>query len=87
MNADARGSVDENNKVVDGCPPTRPGDPADPGTLHLDWLVVQLNRWRERGMQVWLTGHVPPTPSGWYDQCKWSLAGFCIGEASYTYFG
>ncbi|KAK9896712.1 hypothetical protein P389DRAFT_83164 [Cystobasidium minutum MCA 4210] len=59
----------ENNKVVDGCPATKPGETADPGTLQLDWLVVQLNRWRDRGMQVWLTGHVPPTPSGWYDDC------------------
>lgn len=62
--------TDENNKVVDGCPPTRSGDTAEPGTLQLDWLVVQLNRWRSRGMQVWLTGHVPPTPSGWYNDCK-----------------
>lgn len=52
----------DNNKVVDGCTPD------DPGTLQLDWLLVQLGRWRERGMQVWLTGHVPP--SNWYEGCK-----------------
>lgn len=26
----------------------------------MDWLDVQLNGFRERGMQVWLSGHVPP---------------------------
>jgi hypothetical protein len=26
----------------------------------MDWLDVQLNSFRQRGMQVWLTGHVPP---------------------------
>jgi hypothetical protein len=26
----------------------------------MDWLDVQLSSFRQRGMQVWLTGHVPP---------------------------
>ena len=61
----------DNNKVVDGCPPTRPGDTPDPGTLQLDWLVVQLDRWRQQGKQVWLTGHVPPTDANWWPLCKY----------------
>ncbi|KAG9104471.1 Endopolyphosphatase [Ceratobasidium sp. 370] len=48
----------ESNKAVDGCP--KKGN--DPGTLELDWLEVQLKVYRSRRMQVWLTGHVPPTP-------------------------
>lgn len=62
-------STASNNKVVDGCTATLPGQPPDPGTIHLDWLIVQLNRWRERGMQVWLSGHVPPNLNNWYPAC------------------
>lgn len=35
----------------------------------MDWLEVQLVEFRERGMQVWLTGHVPPHMGHYYDNC------------------
>lgn len=35
----------------------------------MDWLEVQLSEFRERGMQVWLTGHVPPHMGHYYDNC------------------
>lgn len=35
----------------------------------MDWLEVQLDQLRERGMQVWLTGHVPPHYGVFYDNC------------------
>ncbi|GAA5898204.1 hypothetical protein JCM6882_000103 [Rhodosporidiobolus microsporus] len=45
----------------------------DPGTEQLLWLEQQLVLARAGGMQVWLTGHVPPgTPGGgenWYAGC------------------
>ena len=45
--------------VVDGCKKGEPGD------LQLDWLEVQLDMFRARGMQVWLSGHVPPSPGNY----------------------
>ncbi|KAL8287125.1 hypothetical protein RQP46_003577 [Phenoliferia psychrophenolica] len=60
----------DNNKAVDGCPPDdESGRDSDPGTEHLAWLEQQLLLARARGMQVWLTGHVPPTPENWYPRC------------------
>ncbi|KAM0755926.1 hypothetical protein T439DRAFT_320624 [Meredithblackwellia eburnea MCA 4105] len=60
----------ENNKAVDGClPDDDSGRPLDPGTEQLEWLEQQLILARGRGMQVWLTGHVPPTPANWYPAC------------------
>ncbi|GAA5822357.1 hypothetical protein JCM11251_006312 [Rhodosporidiobolus azoricus] len=45
----------------------------DPGTEQLLWLEQQLTLARARGMQVWLTGHVPPGTRGggenWYEGC------------------
>jgi hypothetical protein len=35
----------------------------------MDWLEVQLMEYRERGMQVWLTGHVPPHMGHYFDNC------------------
>lgn len=35
----------------------------------MDWLEVQLEEFRERGMQVWLTGHVPPHSGHYFDNC------------------
>ncbi|KAK4051052.1 Endopolyphosphatase [Microbotryomycetes sp. JL201] len=68
----------ENNKAVDGCPSfsasaqgpisTSKKD-EDPGTIELLWLEQQLLLARARGMQVWLTGHVPATKANWYDGC------------------
>ncbi|KAG7527447.1 hypothetical protein FFLO_06927 [Filobasidium floriforme] len=53
------------NKVVDGC---KDGS-NEPGALEFDWLEVQLDSFRERGMQVWLTGHVPPKMGRYFDNC------------------
>ncbi|KAK4051670.1 Endopolyphosphatase [Microbotryomycetes sp. JL221] len=41
----------------------------DPGTIQLLWLEQQLLLARARGMQVWLTGHVPATKQNWYEGC------------------
>jgi endopolyphosphatase len=35
----------------------------------MDWLEVQLMEYRERGMQVWLSGHVPPHMGHYFDNC------------------
>jgi hypothetical protein len=51
--------------VVDGCR----DHSNDPGALQMDWLEVQLMEYRERGMQVWLTGHVPPHMGHYFDNC------------------
>lgn len=51
--------------VVDGCRDRS----NDPGALQMDWLEVQLSEFRERGMQVWLSGHVPPHMGHYYDNC------------------
>ncbi|KAM0790028.1 hypothetical protein ACM66B_005357 [Microbotryomycetes sp. NB124-2] len=68
----------ENNKAVDGCPSFSASSPdhastmkrdEDPGTLELLWLEQQLLIARARGMQVWLTGHVPATKANWYEGC------------------
>ncbi|SCZ88506.1 BZ3500_MvSof-1268-A1-R1_Chr10-2g02982 [Microbotryum saponariae] len=69
----------ENNKGVDGCPSFSLGSSSsssfkrkkddDPGTEELLWLEQQLLLARMRGMQVWLTGHVPPTKSNYYEGC------------------
>ncbi|KAJ9103657.1 hypothetical protein QFC19_004232 [Naganishia cerealis] len=55
----------DSNKAVDGC---RDGSD-EPGALEFDWLEVQLDSFRERGMQVWLTGHVPPHLGLYFDNC------------------
>ncbi|KAG6821271.1 hypothetical protein H0H93_002381 [Arthromyces matolae] len=56
----------DSNKAVGGC-----GfhDRDDPGNLELDWLEVQLKTYRRRGMQVWLSGHVPPSPGNYFPEC------------------
>ncbi|KAL0579696.1 Endopolyphosphatase [Marasmius crinis-equi] len=56
----------DSNKAVNGCPYSEPNDP---GNLQLDWLEVQLKGFRERGMQVWLTGHVPPSRGNYFPEC------------------
>ncbi|KAI0045296.1 hypothetical protein FA95DRAFT_1607798 [Auriscalpium vulgare] len=57
-----------NNDVwpVGGC---EYNDRDDPGNLQFDWLEVQLELFRGRGMQVWLSGHVPPSPGNYFDEC------------------
>ncbi|KAL0070755.1 Endopolyphosphatase [Marasmius tenuissimus] len=56
----------DSNKAVNGCPYSEPNDP---GNLQLDWLEVQLKMFRERGLQVWLTGHVPPSRGNYFPEC------------------
>lgn len=53
------------NTVVDGC---RAGS-GEPGDLEMEWLEVQLDMYRERGMQVHLIGHVAPHQGLYYDDC------------------
>ncbi|CAL1700593.1 unnamed protein product [Somion occarium] len=54
------------NKAVGGC---EVNDPQDPGNLQFDWLEVQLQTFRSRGMQVWIAGHVPPSARNYYPEC------------------
>ncbi|THH14677.1 hypothetical protein EW146_g5681 [Bondarzewia mesenterica] len=56
----------DSNKAVGGC---EYNDPNDPGNLQFDWLEVQLELFRERGMQVWMSGHVPPSPGNYFPEC------------------
>jgi endopolyphosphatase len=44
-----------NNAAVDGCALR-----SEPGYDHMEWLRIQLQFMRERGMKAILTGHVPP---------------------------
>lgn len=44
-----------NNAAVDGCALR-----SEPGYEHLEWLRIQLQFMRDRGMKAILTGHVPP---------------------------
>jgi len=44
-------------------------EPNDPGNLQFDWLEVQLDMYRRRGMQVWMSGHVPPSPGNYFPEC------------------
>lgn len=53
------------NSAVDGC---KSGS-GEAGALHMDWLEVQLELYRDRGMQVILIGHVPPHLGVYYDDC------------------
>ncbi|KAF8351449.1 Metallo-dependent phosphatase-like protein [Amanita rubescens] len=56
----------DSNDAAAGCPYDGPGDP---GNLEFDWLEEKLVSYRERGMQVWLAGHVPPTPGNYFPEC------------------
>lgn len=64
----------KSNAAVDGCDAK-----SEPGYEHMDWLRVQLQFLRERGMKAILIGHVPPArvPSkkNWEESCwqKYSL--------------
>ncbi|KAK2466218.1 hypothetical protein APHAL10511_001860 [Amanita phalloides] len=56
----------DSNDAVGGCPYH---EHKDPGNLEFNWLEVRLRHYRDRGMQVWLTGHVPPSPGNYYLEC------------------
>ena len=45
----------DRNAGVDGC-----ADPEEPGFKQLEWLRVQLQLARQRGMKAIIVGHVPP---------------------------
>ncbi|KAF9518808.1 hypothetical protein BS47DRAFT_1370951 [Hydnum rufescens UP504] len=81
----------DNNKAVEGC------KKGEPGSLELDWLEVQLDVFRQRGMQVWLSGHVPPTPRSYFPDCyrrygelairfQDTIVGQLFGHANVDYF-
>ncbi|KAF2092995.1 Endopolyphosphatase, partial [Rhizodiscina lignyota] len=56
------------NAAVDGCAPK-----SEPGYEHMDWLRIQLDIFRQRGMKVMLMGHVPPARTeskiSWDEAC------------------
>jgi endopolyphosphatase len=56
------------NSAVDGC-----AAKAEPGYRQLDWLRIQLQYLRDRGMKAIITGHVPPArtanKSNWDESC------------------
>ncbi|KFH41182.1 Endopolyphosphatase-like protein [Hapsidospora chrysogenum ATCC 11550] len=58
----------DRNAGVDGC-----ANPSEPGYEHMDWLRVQLQLLRERGMKAILIGHVPPARTSgkqnWDETC------------------
>ncbi|CAH0021845.1 unnamed protein product [Clonostachys rhizophaga] len=58
----------DRNAGVDGC-----AEPSEPGFEHMEWLRVQLQLLRERGMKAILVGHVPParteTKKNWDETC------------------
>ncbi|KAK7061730.1 RFX-type winged-helix domain-containing protein [Favolaschia claudopus] len=56
----------DSNKAVGGC---MFKERDDAGNLQFDWLEVQLKGFRSRGMQVWLSGHVPPSPGNYFPEC------------------
>lgn len=58
-----------NNAAVDGCALR-----SEPGYEHMEWLRIQLQFMRQRGMKAILTGHVPPartTSKQLWDETCW----------------
>jgi len=56
----------DSNKAVGGC---EYKDPEDAGNLEFDWLEVQLEMFRSRGIKVWISGHVPPSFGTYFPEC------------------
>jgi endopolyphosphatase len=58
----------DRNAGVDGC-----AEPSEPGFAHMEWLRIQLQLLRDRGMKAILTGHVPPartmSKQNWDETC------------------
>ena len=56
------------NSAVDGC-----ARKSEPGYEHMEWLRIQLQLLRIRGMKAIITGHVPParteSKQGWDETC------------------
>ncbi|KAG2077407.1 hypothetical protein BDR04DRAFT_1132179 [Suillus decipiens] len=63
------------NQAVRGCVV---GDVSDPGNLQFDWLEEQLEMFRARQMQVWVTGHVPPSDYHYFPECYYRYAGLSL---------
>lgn len=64
----------DRNAGTDGC-----ASPSEPGYKQMEWLRIQLQIMRERGVKAILTGHVPPARTDskklWDENCwqKYSL--------------
>ncbi|KAF1837554.1 Endopolyphosphatase [Decorospora gaudefroyi] len=64
------------NSAVDGC-----ANKHEPGYEHMEWLRIQLDILRDRGMKAILLGHVPParvdSKESWDETCwqKYALFG------------
>ena len=58
----------DSNSAVDGC-----SAKSEPGYEHMEWLRVQLELLRQRGMKAIITGHVPParteSKQSWDETC------------------
>ena len=58
----------DSNAAADGC-----AAPAEPGYRQLEWLRIQLQFMRERGVKAIMTGHVPPirqeAKTSWDETC------------------
>ncbi|KAI0896923.1 Endopolyphosphatase [Annulohypoxylon nitens] len=58
----------DRNAGIDDC-----AHPSEPGYQHFDWLRVQLQFMRDRGMKAILMGHVPPARTSgkqlWHETC------------------
>ncbi|KAL8864802.1 MAG: hypothetical protein Q9174_007214, partial [Haloplaca sp. 1 TL-2023] len=58
----------DNNAAVNGC-----AQKSEPGYEHFEWLRIQLQFIRERGMKAILSGHVPParteSKQSWDETC------------------
>ena len=58
----------DRNAAVDDCVRQ-----SEPGFQQMEWLSIQLNQLRKRGMKAILTGHVPPartdSKQNWYETC------------------
>ena len=58
----------DSNSAVDGC-----ADRSEPGYEQMEWLRIQLQFLRDRGMKAIITGHVPPARTGskrsWDETC------------------
>lgn len=58
----------DSNTAVDGC-----ADPTEPGYEQMEWLRIQLQFLRQRGMKAILTGHIPPARTdnklSWDETC------------------
>jgi endopolyphosphatase len=74
--ANLRSYFFSSNSAVDGCAKKR-----EPGYEHMEWLRIQLQILRDRGMKAILIGHVPPArvdgKESWDETCwqKYALFG------------